>query len=64
MNIALDLTVDEVNGILNALGDLPTKAGVWPLVEKIRAQAIPQVTQEVPIEATVEPLSENYGGTD
>lgn len=41
--ITLTLTVDEVNGILNVLGDLPTKAGAWPLVQKIRQQAAPQL---------------------
>ena len=41
--ITLTLTVDEVNGILAVLGDLPTKAGAWPLTQKIRQQAAPQL---------------------
>ena len=44
--ITLTLTVDEVNGILNVLGDLPTKAGAWPLTQKIRQQAAPQLAPE------------------
>lgn len=40
--IKLELHVDEVNGILGALGQLPY-AQVAGLVEKIRVQAIPQV---------------------
>jgi len=40
--IKLDLTVEEVNFLLQALGELPYKA-VFPLVEKIKTQAQPQV---------------------
>lgn len=40
--IKLELHVDEVNGILGALGQLPY-AQVAGLVEKIKVQAIPQV---------------------
>ena len=40
--IKLELTVEEVNGILQALGNAPY-AQVVALVEKIRAQATPQV---------------------
>lgn len=39
MNIDLTLTVDEVNAILQVLGDLPTKTGAYPLVMKIKEQA-------------------------
>jgi hypothetical protein len=41
--IKLELTVEEVNAILQVLGDLPTKVGAWPLVVKIKEQAEPQV---------------------
>jgi hypothetical protein len=41
MEIQLNLTLEEVNGVLQALGNLPY-AQVSPLVEKIRAQATPQ----------------------
>ena len=35
----LELTVDEINFILQILGELPTKSGAFPLVQKIRSQA-------------------------
>lgn len=41
--IKLELAVEEVNAILQVLGDLPTKSGAWPLVMKIKEQAEPQV---------------------
>lgn len=44
--IKLELTVDEVNAILQVLGDLPTKTGAFPLVMKIKEQAEPQVHKE------------------
>jgi hypothetical protein len=37
--IKLDLTLQEVQFILNVLGDLPSKSGVWPLIVKIQEQA-------------------------
>jgi hypothetical protein len=40
--INLELTVEEVNGILFALGKAPYEMA-QPLVDKIRLQAIPQV---------------------
>ena len=39
MEIKLSLTVEEVNGILATLGQLPTSSGAWPLVVKIKEQA-------------------------
>lgn len=44
--INLSLTIDEVNAILQTLGQLPTSSGAWPLVVKIKEQAEAQVTQE------------------
>jgi hypothetical protein len=41
--IKLDLTIEEVNGILAALGELPTKTNAMFLIQKIQAQAQPQV---------------------
>lgn len=38
-DISLVLTVDEVNGILQVLGNLPTSSGAWVLLQKIKAQA-------------------------
>lgn len=46
MEIKLTLTIDEVNGILAALGELPTKTNAMFLIQKIKAQAEPQVPQE------------------
>ena len=41
--IKLELSIDEVNAILQVLRELPTKSGAWPLVVKIKEQAEPQV---------------------
>ena len=46
MEINLKLTVDEVNGILQVLGNLPTSSGAWPLVVKVKQQAEAQVPRE------------------
>lgn len=46
MEITLKLDVQEVNAILQVLGDLPTKTGAWPLIVKIKEQAEPQVPKE------------------
>lgn len=39
MELTLKLTVDEINAILQTLGNLPTSSGAWPLVVKIKTQA-------------------------
>lgn len=39
MDIELKLTVNEVNALLQVLGELPTKTGAWTLLLKIQAQA-------------------------
>jgi len=41
--IKLDLEINEVNYILQTLGELPTKTGAWELLRKIKDQADPQV---------------------
>jgi len=46
--IELKLTIDEVNAVLQVLGDLPTKSGAWPLIVKIKEQAEPQVPKQEP----------------
>ena len=38
MEITLRLSVEEVNGILQTLGQLPSSSGVWPLICKIKEQ--------------------------
>lgn len=46
MAIALDLEVNEVNFLLQTLGELPTKTGAWTVLAKIKTQADPQVPAE------------------
>jgi len=41
--IKLELSVDEVNAILQVLGQLPTSSGAWPLLLKVKEQAEAQV---------------------
>ena len=43
MELTLKLTVDEINAVLQTLGNLPTSSGAWPLVVKIKGQAEAQV---------------------
>lgn len=45
MAIQLELSLEEVNGVMVALGNLPY-AQVEALITKIRAQVIPQVQAE------------------
>ena len=51
--IKLELTVEEVNGVLQSLGNMPY-AQVVALVENIRNQAIPQIQAQ----PTPEPVAE------
>jgi hypothetical protein len=44
-NIKLDLTLEEVNVVLNALGELAAKVSM-PVIQKVQEQATPQVTPE------------------
>jgi hypothetical protein len=44
--LKLDLTLEEVDGILVSLGELPTKTNAFSLIMKIRAQVQPQLPQE------------------
>jgi hypothetical protein len=46
MELTLKLTVDDVNAILNVLGELPTKSGAFPLAVKIKQQADDQVKKD------------------
>ena len=43
MIVELKLSVEEVNAILQVLGELPSKTGVWTLMLKIKDQADPQM---------------------
>jgi hypothetical protein len=44
--IKLELEIEEVNGVLAVLGELPSKTGAWNLITKIQQQAIPQLPAE------------------
>jgi len=44
--INLNLTTEEVNAILQVLGQLPTSSGAWPIVVNKKAQAELQVVKE------------------
>jgi hypothetical protein len=46
MEIELKLTVDEINAVLQTLGNLPTSSGAFPLLMKIKEQAEGQLPQE------------------
>ena len=47
-DIKLELSIEEVNGILAGLGELPSKTGAWNLIMKIQQQAQPQLPKEEP----------------
>lgn len=51
MEITLKLDLQEVNALLNVMGQLPTSTNVWPLAAKVRAQAEQQIPKEAPQEA-------------
>jgi len=46
MNLELDQ--NEVQFILNVLGEMPAKSGVWPLIVKIKDQAEAQLPKDAP----------------
>lgn len=50
MEIELKLNVDEINAILQTLGNLPTSSGAFPLLMKIKEQAEAQIPKEEPTE--------------
>lgn len=45
MDIKLTLTVEEVQGLMNLMGDTPAKMGFFPLMMKVKEQADPQVPE-------------------
>ena len=47
MEIKLSLTLEELNAVMQALGNMPY-AQIASLVEKVRAQAVPQVQAQEP----------------
>ena len=46
--MTLELTIEEVNAILQTLGQLPTSSGAYPLLLKIKDQADTQVKKTNP----------------
>jgi len=42
----IELDVNEINFVLQTLGNLPSSSGVWPLILKIKEQAEAQVPKE------------------
>ena len=46
MNIKLELTVEECNGVLAALAELPIKSNAMFLIQKIHTQVSPQIPKE------------------
>lgn len=46
MEINLSLNVDEINAVLQTLGNLPTSSGAFPLLMKIKQQAEAQIPEE------------------
>jgi hypothetical protein len=43
----LELDINEINFVLQALGQLPSSSGCWPLLVKIKEQADAQASQPV-----------------
>jgi hypothetical protein len=45
-SMKLEFEVNEINFILQTLGELPSKSGAWPLIVKIKEQAEKQLPKE------------------
>lgn len=46
MELNITLTVEEINAVLQTLGNLPTSSGAFPLLMKIKQQADAQIDQQ------------------
>jgi hypothetical protein len=46
MDINITLNVEEVNAVLQTLGNLPTSSGAFPLLMKIKDQAEGQLPKQ------------------
>lgn len=46
MELNITLNVEEVNAVLQTLGNLPTSSGAFPLLMKIKQQADAQIDQQ------------------
>ena len=62
MNINLE--AEELNFILNVLGELPSKSGAWSVIIKIKAQADAQIveSEEEVVEEDKEKIVEVVNG--
>lgn len=56
--VKLELTIDDINAILQTLGQLPTSSGAWPLMMKVRQQAEAQLPQQPAPAPTAEPAED------
>lgn len=50
MEINIKLDLQEVNALLDTLGQLPTSTNIWPLAAKIRGQAAQQLAPRPTLE--------------
>jgi hypothetical protein len=46
VEIKLTLTLEEVQALMNLMGETPAKMGFFPLMAKVKIQADPQVPKE------------------
>jgi len=46
VDITLKLSIEEVQALMNLMGETPAKMGYFPLMAKMKAQADPQVAVE------------------
>ena len=53
--IKLEVTLNEVEGILAGLGELPTKTGAFALLMKVRAQTESQLPKEETLTEELKP---------
>jgi hypothetical protein len=54
MEISIQLELNEVNAVLDAIGQLPTSTNTWPIAAKIRAQAKEQLPHQEEEPATAQ----------
>jgi hypothetical protein len=50
MEIKLTLTLDEVQALMDLMGETPAKMGFFPLMAKIKMQADPQTVEKAEVE--------------
>jgi len=46
--MTLDLTIEEINALLNLMGKTATESGFFPLMVKIKEQAEAQLPKDAP----------------